>query len=338
MESIYNLKLNDLENFLINNGGKKYQAAQVFDWLYKKRITKFKDMTNLNKETIKLLELNFQIDELEIVKKQSAEQTHKYLFKLSDGSLIEAVLMMHNYGNSICVSSQVGCNMGCLFCESGKLKKVRNLLPSEMILPILMIEKDLNLRISSVVIMGIGEPFDNYLNVIKFIEIINEPKYLSIGARHITVSTCGVVPKIKEFSDFPLQVNLAISFHAPDDKLRSELMKINKVYNIAELIDSIKEYILKTNRRVTIEYVMIDNVNDKDEQAKSLAKLFKGLNVYINLIPYNETSDPSFKKSKRIMQFYDILKKENINVTVRREFGGDIDAACGQLKAKEVNE
>lgn len=336
MKSIYNIKLNELENYFINNGGKRYQAAQVFDWLYNKKVTDFKLMSNLNKQTIELLNSNYNINQLKIIKKQSEKLAHKYLFELNDGSLIEAVLMRHDYGNSICVSSQVGCNMGCLFCESGKLPKVRDLLPSEMVLPILMIEKDLNIRISSVVIMGIGEPFDNYLNVMKFIEIINEPKYLAIGARHITISTCGIVPKIKEFSDFPFQVNLAISLHAPNDELRNKLMKINKVYNIDKLIVSIKDYIFKTNRRVTIEYVMIDNVNDSEAQAKELAKLLRGLNVYVNLIPYNETTNLSFKKSKRIMQFYDTLKKEKINVTVRKEFGGNIDAACGQLKAKEV--
>jgi len=338
MKSIYDIEINELEKFLIKNGGKKYHASQIFDWLYNKKVNDYSLMKNINTLVIELVSNNFSLDKLEIVNKQSSKLTYKYLFKLSDGSLIEAVLMIHDYGNSICVSSQVGCNMGCSFCESGRLKKIRNLLPSEMILPILMIENDLNIRISSVVIMGIGEPFDNYDNVIKFIKIINESKYLAIGARHITVSTCGIIPKINEFADFPLQVNLAISLHAPNDKIRDEIMEINRAYPIKDLILSLKDYIKKTNRRVTIEYVMIDNVNDSEELAIQLAKLIRGLNVYVNLIPYNETSHISFKKSKRTMQFYDTLKKEKINVTVRREFGGNIDAACGQLRAKEVNE
>lgn len=337
MKSIYDIELNDLEKFIVDNKGKRYQASQVFDWLYNKRVDDFSLMKNISNDLINILNNNFGIKQLVIVKKQSSKSTYKYLFKLSDDSLIEAVLMVHDYGNSVCLSSQVGCNMGCTFCESGRLKKIRDLTPGEMILPILMIENDLKIRISSVVIMGIGEPFDNYDNVIKMIKIINEPKYLAIGARHITISTCGIIPKIIEFANFPLQVNLAISLHAPNDEIRSRLMPINKVYSIDELIRSIADYIKKTNRRVTIEYVMIDNVNDSEELARELAKLIRGLNVYVNLIPYNETSHLSFKKSKRIMQFYDTLKKEKINVTVRKEFGSNIDAACGQLRAKEVN-
>lgn len=337
MKSIYDLKIEELETFLLNNNEKKYRASQIFTWLYKQKIKSFIEMTNLNQNLIDLLESNYNLERLKIVKVESDYDVFKYLFELNDGSLIEAVLMKHDYGNSICVSSQVGCNMGCLFCESGKLKKIRNLLPHEMILPILMIEEDLDLRISSVVIMGIGEPLDNYDNVMKFIEIINEPKYLAIGARHITVSTCGIISKIKDFSNYPLQVNLAISLHAPNDELRNELMPINKSNNIKNLIDSLKDYIAKTNRRVTIEYVMIDNVNDRDEHAIELANLLKGLNVYVNLVAYNQTSGSKFTKSKRILKFYDTLKKCGINVTIRKEFGGKINAACGQLRAKEVN-
>ena len=335
--NIYDLELIELETFLINNNGKKYQASQVFEWLYKKRVSEFNLMTNLSKNVISLLENNFSTARLKIVKKQSTSDTHKYLFELSDGNLIEAVLMKHDYGNSLCLSSQVGCNMGCTFCESGRLKKVRNLYVSEMVIPILMVEEDIKERISSIVVMGIGEPFDNYDNLIKFIKIINEPKYLAVGARHITVSTCGIIPKINEFSDLPLQINLAISLHAPNDEIRNQIMNINKVYPIDELISSLKNYILKTNRRVTIEYVMIDNVNDSKENAIELAKLIRGMNVYVNLIPYNETSNISFKKSTKIMDFFDTLKKEKINVTIRKEFGENIDAACGQLRAKEVN-
>lgn len=337
MKNIYDFDINDLETFLLNNQLKRYQATQIFEWLYDKRISGFDEMTNISKETIKFLIDNFNNNEIKIVKKQSDNLTNKYLFELFDGSLVEAVLMKHNYGNSICISSQVGCNMGCSFCESGQLKKVRNLLPNEMILPILMIEADLKIRISSVVVMGIGEPFDNYKNLIKFINIINNPKGLAIGARHITVSTCGIIPKINEFSNFKLQINLAISLHAPNNELRSKIMKINEAYPIEDLIKSIKDYIIKTNRRVTIEYVMIDKINDSEDNAIELAKLLKGMNVYINLIPYNETSHLLYKKSKRILEFYDTLKRHHLNVTIRKEFGSNIDAACGQLRAKEVD-
>ena len=245
--------------------------------------------------------------------------------------------MKHDYGLSVCVSSQVGCNMGCAFCESGRLKKVRNLESFEIIEQILLISEDINERISSIVIMGIGEPFDNYDNIINFIKIVNNPFGLAIGARHITVSTCGIIPKIKEFMNLDLQVNLAISLHAPTNALRSKIMPINNAYPLDDLVNTLKEYIAKTNRRVTIEYVMLNNVNDSVSNAYELAKLLKGMNVYVNLIPYNETSHLEFRKSRKeqINKFFDCLKKEGINVTVRREFGSKIDAACGQLRSKE---
>ena len=244
--------------------------------------------------------------------------------------------MEHDYGLSVCVSSQVGCNMGCKFCESGRLKKVRNLETYEMVQEIILIEEDIGKKIQSVVIMGIGEPFDNYDNVINFIKIINHAKGLSIGARHITVSTCGLVPKINEFSNLELQVNLALSLHASNDEIRNKIMPVNKAYNIREVLDAIKAYISKTNRRVTIEYVMLNMVNDSVDNAKELANLLRGMNVYVNLIPYNETNNIDFKKSERIKEFKDTLLKCGINVTVRKEFGGNISAACGQLRSKEV--
>ena len=246
--------------------------------------------------------------------------------------------MYHNYGISVCVSSEVGCNMGCKFCESGRLKKVRNLWAYEMVGQILAIENVLQKRISSVVIMGIGEPLDNYLEVIKFIKIINDAKGLMIGARHITLSTCGLIPKIKELSNLDLQINLAISLHASNDTLRNKIMPINKVYPLPDLILCIKEYINKTNRRVTIEYIMLKGINDEKSNALELAALLRGLNVYVNLIPYNETNNLGFKKSDKtkLDAFYDTLKKEHINVTVRREFGSNIDAACGQLRSKNI--
>ena len=243
--------------------------------------------------------------------------------------------MNHDYGNSLCVSTQVGCNMGCKFCESGRLKKRRNLEAYEMVLQILMVEELTKERISHVVLMGIGEPFDNYINVMKFINIINHPNGIAIGARHITISTCGIIPKIKEFMNENLQVNLAISLHAPNDSLRNEIMPINRAYPLKELISVLKEYVDKTHRRLTFEYIMLKDVNDTKECALELSKLLKNINCYVNLIPYNETSHIEFKKSSQntILKFYDILKKEGIGVTIRREFGSKVKAACGQLRS-----
>ena len=295
-------------------------------------------MSNIKLELREQLKKDFDISMLKLVRRQTSKETNKYLFELDDGNLIESVLMRHDYGLSVCVSSQIGCNMGCSFCESGRLKKVRDLLPGEIVRQILMIEEDVGMRISSVVVMGIGEPFDNYDNIMDFIRIINSPFGIAIGARHITVSTSGLVPMIKRYADEDLQTNLAISLHAPNDELRNKIMKVNKAYNISELIAAINEYIEKTNRRVTIEYVMLSMVNDSEENANELADLLRGMNVYVNLIPYNETSHIEYKKSPndRVMKFYDTLKRRGINVTVRREFGGNIDAACGQLRANEV--
>ena len=338
MSNIYNYDYEKLEEKLISLGEKKFRAKQIWEWLYKHKVKTFAEMSNLNKDLIQKLNANFKIDYIKMKRKQESDLTNKYLFELIDGNFIEAVLMKHDYGLSICVSSEVGCNMGCAFCESGRLKKVRNLETYEIVEQILLIEEDLNERIDSVVIMGIGEPFDNYDNIISFIKIINDPFGLAIGARHITVSTCGLIPKIKEFSNLDLQVNLAISLHAPNNDLRSKIMPVNKAYPLEDLIKVLKGYINKTNRRVTIEYVMLKEVNDSVENALELAHLLKGMNVYVNLIPYNETSHIEFKKSDKIqiLKFYDTLKKNKINVTIRKEFGKLIDAACGQLRAKEV--
>ena len=278
----------------------------------------------------------FTTDFIKIEKVLKGPDVKKFLFRLLDGEKIEAVLMEHNYGLSVCVSSQVGCNMGCRFCESGRLKKVRNLDAYEIVEQILLIQNYIKKKVNSVVIMGIGEPFDNYDNIIKFIKIINDAKGLAIGARHITVSTCGLIPKIYEFSNLDLQVNLAISLHGATDEVRNKIMPVNKVYNIDKLIIAIRDYIAKTNRRVTIEYVMLNMVNDRKSDALALIRLLKGMNVYVNLIPYNETENIGFSKSskERIDQFYNCLKSEGLNVTVRREFGGNIKAACGQLRSE----
>lgn len=336
MESIYNYSLNDLQDYFESIGETKFRASQVFDWLYIKRVNSFDEMTNIKKDLIKYLKDNFNMDKLKLLEVQSDIDVKKYLFELYDGNKIEAVLMNHDYGNSLCISTQVGCNMGCKFCESGRLKKVRNLSAFELVLQILMVEEDIKERISHIVLMGIGEPFDNYDNFMKFVKIVNDPKGINIGIRHITVSTCGIVPKIKEFTKENIGVNLAISLHAPTDEIRDKIMPINKAYKINDIMEAIKEYINVTNRRVTFEYILLKDINDTSDCALKLAKLLKGINCYVNLIPYNETSHIEFKKSDKmtITNFYDILKKNNINVTIRREFGSKVSAACGQLRSK----
>ena len=339
MENIYNMTYSKLEKYFLQLENKKYRARQLFDWLYNKRVDSFDYITNIKKEVLEKLKEDFYFDKLEIVKRESDYLVYKYLLKLRDNNTIEAVLMEHDYGSSLCISSEVGCNMACSFCESGKIKKIRNVTSGEMVEEILTIEKDLKKRISHVVIMGIGEPFDNYQNICDFIEIVNNDFGLKLGSRHITVSTCGIIPKIYEFANFPYQVNLAISLHAPNDKLRSSLMPINKVYPLKELMKAIVYYLEKTNRRVTFEYIMLKGINDTKELALELANLVKNMNCYINLIPYNETNTLEYKRSSKetILKFYDILKKNKINVTIRKEFGNNINAACGQLKTIKEN-
>ena len=335
MKDIYGMTHEDLEQYFLALGEKKFKATQIYEWLYEKRVQSFDEMSNVKKSVIASLKQDFYFGKLKELERLDDVDVHKYLFELSDGNKIEAVLMNHDYGNSLCVSSQVGCNMGCAFCESGRLKMVRNLETAEMVEQVLQIEKDLKKRISHVVLMGIGEPFDNYENVISFIRILNHPKGLAIGARHITVSTCGIVPKIKQFMEDENQVNLAISLHAPNNELRNQLMKINKAYPLEVLMPVLKEYIEKTHRRLTFEYILLRGVNDSDACALELAKLLKGMNCYVNLIPYNETSHFEYKKSsqERILKFLDVLKKNHIQATIRREFGSKVKAACGQLRS-----
>ena len=318
--NLYGLTRKELEDYFLSIGEKKFKATQVYEWLYDKRVTSISEFSNIKKEIRDKLNEDFTIKLPTIIQHQSDRDAEKFLFNLEDNEKIEAVVMYHNYGISVCVSSEVGCNMGCKFCESGRLKKVRNLWAYEMVGQILAIESVLHKKISSVVIMGIGEPLDNYLEVIKFIKIINDAKGLMIGARHITLSTCGLIPKIKELSNLDLQINLAISLHASNDTLRNKIMPINKVYPLP------------------IEYIMLKGINDEKSNALELASLLRGLNVYVNLIPYNETNNLGFKKSDKakLDAFYDTLKKEHINVTVRREFGSNIDAACGQLRSKNI--
>ena len=320
MKNIYDLTYEEMEEYFLNIGSKKFHAMQLFTWLYEKRVESYSEVTNIKKELLDNISRDYSIDRLKIVSVEEDVDVSKYLFELYDGEHIEAVLMRHDYGNSVCISSQVGCNMGCKFCESGRRKKVRNLETYEMVLQILMIEKLLGERVSHVVVMGIGEPFDNYDNLCRFLKIINHPKGIAIGARHITVSTCGVVPKVLEFSEFPLQINLAVSLHAPNNEIRDKIMPINKAYPLEKLIPALKTYLERTNRRITFEYILLKDINDSTKCAEELSKLVKGINCYINLIPYNETENIGFKRTNtiQIMRFYDILKKNNVGVTIRK--------------------
>ncbi|MDD2575038.1 MAG: 23S rRNA (adenine(2503)-C(2))-methyltransferase RlmN [Acholeplasmataceae bacterium] len=340
MKSIYGVTFEDLQQFMLENNEKKYRASQVFDWLYKKKVTSFEEMTNLSPSVLELLNKNFELTALKkVVESKSTDGTVKYLYGLDDMNLIESVVMSHNYGYSICVTSQVGCNMGCRFCASGVLKKKRNLTAGEIMSQVIESEKAFGQRISHIVVMGIGEPFDNYENLMTFLKNVNDPKGLEIGARHITVSTCGIVPKIIEYADEMLQINLAVSLHAPNNDIRSELMPINKKYPIEDVVKAMKYYINKTNRRITIEYIMIRDLNDQEQHAIELAKLLKGMNVYVNLIPYNEVLEAPFKRSRKedMDKFFQTLKKLKINATLRKEQGHDINAACGQLRSQHLS-
>ncbi|MBM7570830.1 23S rRNA (adenine(2503)-C(2))-methyltransferase RlmN [Aquibacillus albus] len=345
--SIYGMTFDQLTTWLVEHGQKKFRASQVWDWLYKKRVTSFKDMKNLNKECTDLLEEHFDIQTLtEEIKQESKDGTIKFLFKLSDGNLIETVLMRFNYGLSVCVTTQVGCNIGCTFCASGILKKNRDLSGGEIVEQIMNVQHHLDQvgkdeRVSHIVVMGIGEPFDNYDNMMDFLRVVNDQKGLSIGARHITVSTSGLAHKIYEFADENIQINLAVSLHAPNDELRTKIMKINKAFPIEKLMKAIDYYLEKTNRRITFEYILLRDVNDHEKEALQLVKLLRNKRhlSYVNLIPYNPVSEHNqYERSTKesILKFYEILLENGINCGVRVEHGTDIDAACGQLRSKQM--
>lgn len=345
--SIYDLTQPQLVDWFVKNGEKKFRAAQVWQWLYEKRVTDFSEMSNLSKKTIDLLNEHFVLDPLnEVVVQEGQDGTVKYLFELPDHHMIETVLMRQAYGLSVCVTTQIGCNIGCTFCASGLLKKQRNLTTGEIVAQIMKVQHYLDKqgngeRVSHIVVMGIGEPFDNYNNVMDFLHIMNDPKGLQIGARHMTVSTSGLVPKIKQFATNGLQVNLAISLHAPNNDTRTSIMQINRAYPLERLMDAVDYYLKETNRRITFEYIMLQGVNDTPEHAQQLADLLKDKKklTYVNLIPYNTVEEHDlYQRStkKDTLAFYDILKKNGINCVVRQEFGSDIDAACGQLRSKQM--
>lgn len=339
MNSILNYTASQLQELCLELGFKPYRSKQLFQWIYRKRVASFEAMSDLSLEMRQQLTETYSLSTLKQVTKQVASDgTVKYLFACQDNSLIETVLMRHDYGISVCVTSQVGCNMACTFCASGLLKKTRNLECAELVDQVLSVQRELdqdNLRISHIVVMGIGEPFDNYDNVMNFIRVINDDNGLAIGARHITVSTCGVVPMIRRFAQEQTQVNLAISLHAPNDGLRSELMPINKAYPLAQLFDAIDEYSRLNNRKVTFEYILLKDINDRVADAIELAQLVKHRNAYVNLIPYNPVSEHGYQKSdvKTSMRFFDTLMKNKVKATLRHELGSDINAACGQLRA-----
>ena len=345
--SIYSLTRQTMQEWVLEQGEKKFRADQIWEWLYRKRVQSFEEMTNLSKDLIAKLNDQFVVNPLkQRIVQESADGTVKYLFELPDGMLIETVLMRQHYGLSVCVTTQVGCNIGCTFCASGLIKKQRDLNNGEIVAQIMLVQKYFDERgqderVSHIVVMGIGEPFDNYNNVLNFVRTINDDKGMAIGARHITVSTSGLAHKIRDFANEGVQVNLAVSLHAPNNELRSSIMKINRAFPIEKLFAAIEYYIETTNRRVTFEYIMLNEVNDGVEQALELAELLKNIKKlsYVNLIPYNPVSEHdqySRSPEERVMAFYDTLKKKGVNCVVRQEHGTDIDAACGQLRSNTM--
>ena len=338
MTDIYGLTPVKLADRLTELGEKPSRAGIILPAVYGDLTTDFSALP-LRNETIEKLSGNFFFGEPECVKKLVSDTADKYLFRLSDGNFIESVLMKHEFGNNVCVSTQVGCNMGCRFCASGRLRKIRDLTVSEMVGQIMHIRRDIGVKINGLSIMGIGEPLENLANVLEFIEIAQYPKGFDIGIKHITLSTCGIVTGIYELADSSSPVNLAVSLHAPDDELRKTIMPTANKYSIAEIIKAAIYYSEKNNRRITFEYVMLDGVNDSDECAGKLAALLSPLNCYVNIIRYNPSDGSEFKCSphERIMGFYDILKKNGIGVTMRRELGASVNAACGQLRAEAGN-
>ena len=343
-ESIYSLRLEELQEWVVANGEKAFRAGQIFEWLYEKRVKTYDEMTNIPKGLREKLAANFLLTTLStIIKQESKDGTIKFLFQLQDGYSIETVLMRHDYGNSICVTTQVGCRIGCTFCAStlGGLK--RHLLAGEIVEQVVKVQQildDTEERVSSVVIMGIGEPFDNYDAMMNFLKIINHNKGLNIGARHITVSTSGIVPKIYQFADEQLQINFAVSLHAPNQEARQKLMPIARAYKIDELLNAVRYYTEKTGRRVSFEYGLMSGENDSVEVAEELANLIKDIKCHVNLIPINYVPERDYIRTSRssIFAFEKALKSRGVNVTIRREQGSDIAAACGQLRAQERSE
>lgn len=339
MKNIKDYDLSELKQELISLEEKPYRAEQIFNWIYIDKVKEFDDMTNISLELREKLKQNYTMCNFKILKKQEASDgTKKYLFDVLDGNAIETVLMQYHHGKTICVSSQIGCKMGCKFCASTGIKFVRNLTAGEIVEQILAVEQDIKENISNIVFMGIGEPFDNYDNVMAAIRIINNQKGLNIGARHISISTSGVVPRIYDFANEKLQCTLSISLHATNNEKRSSMMPVNNAYPLEELMEACKQYIKKTNKRISFEYALAKDNNDNEEDAKALVKLLKGMLCHVNLIPINKIENGNYVKSsnENIIKFRDYLNDHKIVATIRRELGADIDAACGQLRRKNL--
>ena len=320
-------------------GQPSFRGKQVFTWLHK-GVTSFDEMTNLPKDLRDKLKSEFFLTVPKVARKQMSKQdgTIKYLWELSDGNCIESVLMRYHHGNTVCISSQVGCRMGCAFCASTVAGKVRDLTPAEMLDQVLFTQLDSGLEISNIVLMGIGEPMDNLDTVLRFLELVNHPDGMNIGMRHISLSTCGVIPGIRRLADLGLQLTLSVSLHAPDSETRSKIMPVNRAYDVEKLFDACHDYFKKTGRRISFEYAMIDGVNDQDWQADLIAAKLKGMPGHVNLIPLNDVVESPFKPSRRIAAFQKRLESHGITATVRRSLGGDIDASCGQLRRKAMEE
>lgn len=339
MKNIKDYNLDSLKKEMENLGEKSFRAEQIFKWIFVEKVKSFDDMTNLSLELREKIKQNYDICNFNIEKKlESSDGTKKYLFGLSDGNAIESVLMQYIYGKSVCVSSQIGCKMGCKFCASTGIPFIRSLTAGEIVEQIIAIEQDIGEKISNVVFMGIGEPMDNYENVIGAIEILNNQKGLNIGARHISVSTSGIVPRIYDFADKNIQCTLSISLHSANNNVRSSMMPVNNAYNIEELMKACKYYIEKTNKRISFEYALAKDNNDNQKAAKELADLLQGMLCHVNLIPINNIEKGKYEKSslENIIKFRDYLNKRGIVATIRRELGSDINAACGQLRRSYV--
>ena len=335
LTDIKSMNLIELTAYLTDNGFEKFRAKQVLTWI-KQDARSYDEMTNIPAKLREFLKENTYLAKAQIVRVQRSkvDDTIKYLYQLYDGEYVEGVLMRYHHGLSVCISTQVGCKMGCTFCATGKSGFSRSLTASEMIAQIRSAELDAGERISNVVLMGMGEPFDNYDNVIRFLKLVSSEDSLHIGMRHITISTCGIVPRMRDFADLQLQCGLSVSLHAPDDEARSRTMPINRRYPIAEVIAASKYYVDKTNRRISFEYALISGENDSDNHARSLSELLSGMLCHVNLIPVNNVTGAGYQKStlKRQNAFVNILAQAGINATVRRTLGSDIDASCGQLK------
>ncbi len=337
-EDIKSLLFRELSDIIISMGQPSYRAGQIFKWLHGV-VVSFSEMTDMPKTLRAALDERFYITAPVLIKKQSSEKdgTVKYLWKLLDGNAVESVVMRYHHGNSVCISTQVGCRMGCKFCASTIGGLVRNLTPSEMLDQVLFSQRDAGERISNIVLMGIGEPLDNFENVKRFLNIVTDARGLNIGMRHISVSTCGLTEKVDKLGEDKLQFTLSVSLHAPDDATRSKLMPVNKSYGVDKLLAACRRYFEKTGRRISFEYAMIDGVNDTPQQARLLAKKLKGTGSHVNLIRLNAVTESGLKSSSQesIKKFADILTESGVNVTIRRQLGGDIDASCGQLRKKE---